>query len=165
MKVDDAPPPGWYPDPTGGSRLWWWDGSDWTDERRAPPNPGAELLAEVEARAAARQAEDVELPVGPVPQRRALSRTETQDIITEVRQVARSEIDRAADVFSQRAQDATRRIEPLIGQYTGDLFRWIRIAVITGIVLLVTWFVLQTVAQASLMDWLGDRVDNVLNGN
>ncbi len=29
----DAPtaPPGWYPDPWGGDRLRWWDGSRWTD--------------------------------------------------------------------------------------------------------------------------------------
>lgn len=29
-----TPGPGWYPDPTGQSRLRWWDGSAWTEQRR-----------------------------------------------------------------------------------------------------------------------------------
>jgi hypothetical protein len=29
------PPPGWYPDATGGIR--WWDGLRWTDQRHVPP--------------------------------------------------------------------------------------------------------------------------------
>ena len=37
MKVADAPPAGWYPDPTGGNRLRWWDGLDWTGNRRSLP--------------------------------------------------------------------------------------------------------------------------------
>ena len=36
-----APPAGWYPDPTGGLRLRWWDGTDWTDRYRARPNINA----------------------------------------------------------------------------------------------------------------------------
>jgi hypothetical protein len=30
------PPPGWYPDATGGIR--WWDGLRWTDQRHVPPS-------------------------------------------------------------------------------------------------------------------------------
>jgi hypothetical protein len=37
MKLADAPPPGWYPDPEGTSRLRWWEGTDWTDLYRARP--------------------------------------------------------------------------------------------------------------------------------
>ena len=37
MRVADAPPPGWYPDPEGGSRLRWWDGTDWSDRYRPRP--------------------------------------------------------------------------------------------------------------------------------
>jgi hypothetical protein len=29
-----GPPPGWYPDPTGGVR--WWDGTQWTDAMPPP---------------------------------------------------------------------------------------------------------------------------------
>lgn len=159
MKVEDAPPAGWYPDPTGGARLWWWDGLDWTDHRRAPPNPGVALIQEAEARAAA------ELVVGPepasgLPRAAPISRADTQNIIAEVRQVARSEVDRAAELFTQRTQDATRQLQPLISQYSSDAVRWVRNAAIVAIVLLIAWFLLQTIAQASLLDWLGDRVDN-----
>ncbi|WP_168626074.1 MULTISPECIES: DUF2510 domain-containing protein [unclassified Cryobacterium] len=31
------PPAGWYPDPEGGDRKRWWDGSGWTDQLQAPP--------------------------------------------------------------------------------------------------------------------------------
>ena len=34
-----TPPPGWYPDATGGF-LRWWDGHQWTDVVHSPPNPG-----------------------------------------------------------------------------------------------------------------------------
>ncbi|NNE11366.1 MAG: DUF2510 domain-containing protein, partial [Ilumatobacter sp.] len=37
MRLEDAPPAGWYPDPEGGSRLRWWEGTDWSDRWRAPP--------------------------------------------------------------------------------------------------------------------------------
>lgn len=37
MRPKDAPPPGWYPDPLGGSRLRWWEGRDWADRFRPPP--------------------------------------------------------------------------------------------------------------------------------
>ncbi|MEU7577629.1 DUF2510 domain-containing protein [Streptomyces sp. NPDC041068] len=33
-----SPPPGWYPDPHQPSVERWWDGSAWTEHRRAPEN-------------------------------------------------------------------------------------------------------------------------------
>ncbi len=35
MGAPQAPPPGWYPDPTGVPRQVWWDGSQW----HIPPPP------------------------------------------------------------------------------------------------------------------------------
>ena len=34
-----SPPPGWYPDATGGLR--WWDGVAWTVDYHFPPQPGS----------------------------------------------------------------------------------------------------------------------------
>lgn len=31
------PAAGWYPDPAGGDRLRWWNGSEWTDHLSTPP--------------------------------------------------------------------------------------------------------------------------------
>jgi hypothetical protein len=32
-------PPGWYPDPSGGDNVFYWDGSRWTGEVRVPDAP------------------------------------------------------------------------------------------------------------------------------
>ncbi len=94
----------------------------------------------------------------------ALDRQTTSDIMAEVRKVARSEVDRATDAVRQQARDAQRRIEPLISQYGTTAVRWLRFAVVAAVVLLVLWFVLQVVTQASLMDWFGERLDSLLDG-
>jgi hypothetical protein len=36
-----TPPPGWYPDPHGPHQQRWWDGTAWTEHRRAPEAPAA----------------------------------------------------------------------------------------------------------------------------
>ncbi|BAN00555.1 DUF2510 domain-containing protein [Ilumatobacter coccineus] len=160
MRKADAPPAGWYPDPESRVRLRWWDGLDWTDIKRAPPST-AELDAAAQRRAFEQQHEYV-ASAQPVPQHASgLGRQDVQQIISEVRSVARSEIDRAAQEFSNRATDAVRGITPLITDYTSTALRWVKRAIIVAIVLLVAYFVFQVVVQASFFEWLGDRIDNL----
>ena len=44
------------------------------------------------------------------------------------------------------------------------MVRWLKVAIVAAVVLLVVWFVLQVVSQATMMDWLGDRVDGIVGG-
>jgi hypothetical protein len=160
MRRADAPRAGWYPDPESRTSLRYWDGLDWTDARRSPPS-AAELLQH-EQRA---QFEAAHQYVPPVPAAADFAyrgaRADNQQIVEDVRRAARSEVDRAADLFSQRARQMQRDIVPLVSDYTNRLVRWIRIAAIVAIVLLVAYFVFQVVAQASLFEWIGDRIDNL----
>lgn len=172
MKAADAPRAGWYPDPRGGQRLRWWDGTDWAEHWR--PRPGqAELAIRARQEAAngtttgttpgAATSGRAALPAGAAPVARGLDQAAAQDIIAEVRKVARSEIDRAADVFTQRARAATREIEPLVSQYTSRVLRWLRLAAVIALLLVIAWFTFQTIAQVSFFEWLGDRIDNLTN--
>lgn len=160
MRRADAPPAGWYPDPAGGARLRWWEGTDWTDDYRAPPSPAErEILARHgNLKAAATRLPEVTAAAREAPR---LGRADTEEIIAQVRQAARSEIDRAADVFSQRARAATRDIQPLVTEYTNRVFRWLRIIAVLVVVLLIAYFVFQAIAQESFFNWLGDRIDNL----
>jgi hypothetical protein len=161
VKLDDAPQPGWYPDPEGGVRLRWWDGTDWTDRYRSRPSAGEVALAEAAARAAAPPA----VPAGAVARRTmgGLDRSDAEALLSEVRQVARSEAERAADLLGQRAAVATRQLTPLVTQYANRALRWLRILVIGAFVLAVAWFAFQVIAQVSFAEWLGDRIDNLTN--
>ncbi len=165
MKLADAPPPGWYPDPRGGLRLRWWDGADWTDHWRAPPTGMAQRKQASPGAAAQLGSPDAApgVPAVPVAARHGVDQATAQEIIAEVRKVARSEIDRAADVFTQRARAATREIEPLVSQYTSKVLRWLRIAAVIALLLVIAWFTFQTIAQVSFFEWLGDRIDNLTN--
>lgn len=163
MKQADAPRPGWYPDPTGGSWLRWWDGRDWTDHRRSPPTAGLAGATDEHARSPA------PTDAGAPPASRVRSaaprpRDETAEIMAEVRRVARDEVDRAVTTLSDRARDATRGLEPLLSQYGDRVTRWIRNLGIVLIALVVLWMVLQTFAQTSLLNWVGDRVDHIFGG-
>jgi hypothetical protein len=159
MKVADAPRPGWYPDPAGGVRLRWWDGTDWSDDYRSRPSVGQLLLAEKawQATQTAGRGAEPRLPPGAS----GLSRADTAEIISQVREAARLEAERAADLFSQRARTATREIQPLITEYTSKILRWIRIGAVIVVVLLVAWILFQVIAQVSFFEWLGDRIDNI----
>ena len=160
MRRVDAPRAGWYPDPESRTSLRYWDGLDWTDARRSPPS-AAELLS-YEQRA---EFEAAHQYVPPAPSAADFAyrggRSDNQQIVEDVRRAARLEVDRAADIFSQRARQMQRDIVPLVSDYTNRLVRWIRFAAIAAVVLLVAYFVFQVVAQASLFEWIGDRIDNI----
>jgi hypothetical protein len=151
----DAPAAGWYPDPQSRTRLRWWDGLDWTDVRRAPPS--AAELSSFEAQSAIELANDL----GQEANRVGYSRADSQQIIEDVRGATRSEVNRAADLLESRARALTSEFSPLISQYSNRVIRWIRFAAIMATILLIAWFVFQVVAQASLFEWIGDRIDNI----
>lgn len=166
MRRVDAPVAGWYPDPRDRSRLRWWDGLDWTDVRRAPPSAAETQLAQQTAAVASAAAATVagtRPRAGGLATDRSASRQETQEIITEVRNAARSEVERATNVLTQRARSASREIEPLISQYAGRITRLVKRLAILAVILLIAWFVFQAIAQVTFFEWLGDRIDNITN--
>jgi hypothetical protein len=158
MRYVDAPRAGWYPDPESRTSLRWWDGFDWSEIRRAPPS-NVELIAG--------EAEHDERDLVAAGQQVAtavtsrMNQRDNQQLVDEVRIAARQEVDRAAQEFSDRATTAVRRVAPLISEYTNRLTKWVRRAAILAIVLLTAYFVFQVVVQASFIDWIGDRIDNV----
>ena len=153
MRIIDAPRAGWYPDPDGRERLRWWDGLDWTDIRRAPPSTAELTRSEVHV--------VPDSPLGQAQQYAGYSRQDTQEIIAEVRTVARQELDRAANEFSARAATAVRSVTPLITEYTSKLLRWVKFALVLATVLFIAWLVFQAIASQSFFDWIGDRIDNL----
>ncbi len=164
MRRVDAPRAGWYPDPQSTTNLRFWDGLDWTDARRSPPS-NAELLSyeQREAFQLAHQYLPPAMSATATAAANRIGRPESQQIVEDVRRAARSEVDRAADVFSQRARQIQRDFVPLVSDYTNRIVKWIRTAAIIAVVFLVAYFVFQVVAQASLFEWIGDRIDNLGN--
>ena len=159
MKLEDAPPAGWYPDPEGGQRLRWWEGTDWTDMRR--PRPSAAETAKFEQKRSEMQA-----PSAPASSRTDGSRmqppTDTDRVVSQVREAAREEMTRAADELSRRAQRTVDLYQSVAAQYASRIWRWVRFAIVVAAVLVVAWFVLQFIAQATLLEWIGDRIDNII---
>jgi len=165
MRSADAPAAGWYPDPDGKTRLRWWDGLDWTNIRRAPPSD-AELIAAEQNAEFFEASQEFATPaaVGRM-QTGGYSRQDAQEIIAEVRTVARQELDRAADEFSARATTAVRSFTPLISEYTSKAVRYAKIGIGLAVFLFIAWLLFQAVATQGLFDWIGDRIDNLTDEN
>ena len=164
MRRAEAPRAGWYPDPQSRTNLRYWDGLDWTNAWRSPPS-AAELLSYEQREAAEAAHRYVAPPIESASQagrgaQSWVASGDSQQIVDDVRRAARGEVDRAADLFSQRARQMQREIVPLVSEYTNRIVRWIRFAAVVAVVLLVAYFVFQVVAQASLFEWIGDRIDN-----
>ncbi len=162
MKRSEAPRPGWYPDPVGGTRLRWWDGEDWTDRYRARPIPAAgQIPAPLVAQSTAMQEGEAgwitDLPG--VPSQAA--NLQDAQIIEQLRRAAREEAQRASVLFGQQARAATRNIQPLITEYTSKISRLFKFLTTVAIILLVLWVLFQVFAQQSMWDWFGDRIDNL----
>ena len=167
MRRADAPRAGWYPDPESRTNLRWWDGLDWTDVRRAPPS-GAEMIAAESAarfRASANDfAPGATRAASAAAAATAAARpaaTQSQEVIREVREATRSEIERAAQMFSRQAAAARQNWTPLITEYTNKVMRWVKIAIVLGVLAFAAWLAFQIFAQASLFDWIGERIDNI----
>ena len=157
MRLEDAPPAGWYPDPEGTSRLRWWEGTDWSDRYRARP-----LKERVINEAVAEAAHGGRQHVIDDPTRVQVNTSiDTQQMVEQVRLAARQEAERAAEMFGQQARSAARNITPLISEYTSRFIRWFRIAAVIAVILLIAWVAFQVIAQVSFFEWLGDRIDNL----
>ena len=153
MRLVDAPSPGWYPDPERRSKLRWWEGDDWSDDYR--PVPSSAVMARLEA--AAEEPEPTERPwvndTAPV--------VDASEIAAQVRSATRREVDRAAREISQSVEASIARAKPALLAFIAKVLRWVRIGVITAAVLVIAWFVIQFIAQATFLSWLGDRIDNI----
>lgn len=168
MRRADAPRPGWYPDPTGDHRLRWWDGTDWTDHRRIRPpreRDGGDGASPTPAGSDTSSTGATVSDPGARAVASARSATAQSDqaaaMVAEARKVARDEVDKAVRDVKRQVEQARGRYEPMVREYLGRARRWLRTLTIAAVIVAVLWVVLQTVAQVSLLDWVGDRVDAV----
>jgi len=171
MKISDAPPAGWYPDPEGGSRLRWWEGTDWSDRYRArPPEMRAVPVGQATPGGSSGQAAGWSQvpPVNPAQigqYAQQYSGHDSAQIVEQVRRAAREEAQRASELFGQQARAAARNVAPLITEYTTKITRVFRFLSVIAIIVLVLYVAFQIWAQQSLFDWIGDRIDNLGDEN
>jgi hypothetical protein len=161
VKISEAPPAGWYPDPSGGVRLRYWDGTDWTDEFRARPSSG--IAADIATTAIAPgDVVTYGTDLGRAGlQQLAARRADTDVIVSSVRQATREEIDRANLLAQQRIRDIRREVTPIVSQYSNRVFNLLRLIVALLFVAFIAWLIFQAAASQSLFDWIGDRIDDL----
>jgi len=157
VKLEDAPQPGWYPDPQSSGLLRWWEGTDWSDQHRALPTATELLMAAGTA---------IETPEKPaLPPKRPGDvfppAPDSEQIVNQVRAAARAEVDRAAELFTRQTRSAISQGRSLVAEYIDRVLRWIKIAVVAAAIAVIIWFILQLFLQATVLDWIGDRVDNL----
>lgn len=174
MKRSEAPPPGWYPDPTGRSGLLWWDGLDWTTHHRPPPVAGspeadaaASLTAAKQAATTEHEADGLGTPTAAQLRSRTASQRqrhrdaerEVADAVAEARRVAKSEVERAVQQATAQLTQARQEWQPRLLQYARRAKRWLKVlaVVVVLFVLLSTWA--NATLQTSLLEWIGERID------
>ena len=157
MRLEDAPPAGWYPDPERRGRLRWWEGADWTDKWRAPPTAG-----EIEAvRRSVHERETAPTrSTQPRPDQVRDRAGEAEQIVSQVRQAAREEVARAATELTRRARSMFDSYGAFAFRFLRTVWRWTRIAIVVAAVLVVAWYVLHFIAQAAFLEWVGNRIDS-----
>ncbi len=158
MKLDDAPPAGWYPDPEHRGRLRWWDGLDWSEERRVSAS-SAETANAIRIAAEARAPELADRGQAEV----RASQLETRQLVSQMRVAAREEADLAGQMLARRATGFIEQVRSVVIENLTPVVRWIRIGVVVAALLVIVWFVIQFIAQVTLLNWLGDRIDSVIS--
>jgi len=178
VKRADAPPEGWYPDPSGGTRLRWWDGVDWADSWRSPGQHVGAEIAEAAAAAGERAAQGggtsaaTGAAAGTSQQLQDMAanatsgRHDQERLLADMRRIARSEVDRMAGNLTSTARDATAGLETtvksLADEYGPVIMRWLKRGVIAVVVGVIMFNILQAAsgaAQLTLVEWLGERLD------
>jgi Protein of unknown function (DUF2510) len=150
VKLTDAPPPGWYPDPKQDRRLRWWDGADWSTYVRPVP---LQMPERVSSSGSAMPPGDA---LGSVVRS---VQPQVQQFAREARDATGREIDAAVDRLTQQAIVAARQIQPLISEYTNRTVRVLRKLLVVAVIALVAWFLFQAIAQQTLLEWIDHQID------